>query len=381
MNNTNFTINKITLNKSSVDIIWNDNHTSHFHFLWLRDNCPTSFHPDTRMRKFNILNVSKDIHPIDWKITGNGNLHISWSENNHISIFDSKWLRDNCYTRIKNKANLAPYILWDSSFKKKLNLLTIEYQEIIDSDEGLKKWLEALNSYGLTIIKNTPIEKNSALKILKRISHIRETFFGTPFEVINIPKPNNQAYTSDALTSHTDLPYYEYTPGYQFLHCLENKAKGGESTVIDGFRVASDLKNNDMAAFNLLLKIPIMFKDNDYTQDKTRHHYSPIINLSNLGDFIDIRFNMGAMGTLNIKHNLMKKYYDAYRIFADLVHKKKYLLSFKLKKGDILSFNNRRILHGRTSFDPNSGHRHLQGYYLDKDEIISRLNYLRGIIE
>ena len=149
MNNTNFTINKITLNKSSVDIIWNDNHTSHFHFLWLRDNCPTSFHQDTRMRKFNILNVSKDIHPIDWKITGNGNLHISWSENNHISIFDSKWLRDNCYTHIKNKANLAPYILWDSSFKKKLNLLTIEYQEIIDSDKGLKKWLEALNYYGL----------------------------------------------------------------------------------------------------------------------------------------------------------------------------------------------------------------------------------------
>ena len=43
------------------------------------------------------------------------------------------------------------------------------------------------------------------------------------------------------------------------------------------------------------------------------------------------------------------------------------------------SFNNRRLLHGRTEFDPNSGHRHLQGYYMDRDEIIGRLNYLKKI--
>ena len=45
--------------------------------------------------------------------------------------------------------------------------------------------------------------------------------------------------------------------------------------------------------------------------------------------------------------------------------------------GDIFTFNNRRLLHGRTAFDPNSGHRHLQGYYIDRDEIIGRLNYLK----
>jgi gamma-butyrobetaine dioxygenase len=48
-----------------------------------------------------------------------------------------------------------------------------------------------------------------------------------------------------------------------------------------------------------------------------------------------------------------------------------------MEPGDIFSFNNRRVLHGRTAFDPNSGHRHLQGYYMDRDEIIGRLNYLK----
>jgi gamma-butyrobetaine dioxygenase len=51
-----------------------------------------------------------------------------------------------------------------------------------------------------------------------------------------------------------------------------------------------------------------------------------------------------------------------------------------LEAGYIFSFNNRRILHGRTKFDPNSGRRHLQGYYLDRDEIVSRLNFLKKII-
>ena len=56
-----------------------------------------------------------------------------------------------------------------------------------------------------------------------------------------------------------------------------------------------------------------------------------------------------------------------------------WLILFKiLKPGDIFSFNNRRLLHGRTEFDPNSGHRHLQGYYMDRDEIIGRLRYLKS---
>ena len=87
-------------------------------------------------------------------------------------------------------------------------------------------------------MKKAPTEKNSGFKILNRISHIRQTFYDTPFEVISIPKPNNLAYTSKALVNHMDLPYYEMPPGYQFLHCLVNKATGGISRAVDGFCVA-----------------------------------------------------------------------------------------------------------------------------------------------
>ena len=379
MNIKKFTINKITIGASSVDIIWNDKKISNFHFLWLRDNCPSSFHPDTRMRKFNLLDVSENIKPISCSINKDGNLLIKWNENNHQSIFLKNWLRDNCYT-IKIKNNLkSHYNLWDSSLQKNFNDLEIDHDEIINSDEGLKKWLELLNSYGLAIIKNCPIKKKSAFKILNRISYIRDTFFGIPFEVINIPKPNNQAYTADALVNHTDLPYYEYAPGYQFLHCLINDAEGGVSTCVDSFKIATYLKENNLKIFDLLVKTPVKFKDNDYTQNKTRVHYSPIINLTKDGNINDVRFNMGAMGVLDIHPDLMNNFYKAYRKFAFLLNSNKYLIKFKLEAGDIFCFNNRRVLHGRTEYNPSSGQRHLQGYYIDRDEIVSRLNFLKKI--
>ena len=79
--------------------------------------------------------------------------------------------------------------------QKNLNSISIEHDEIISSDEGLIKWLEILHYKGIAIVKNGPVKKESAFPVLNRISHTRETFFKTPFEVINIPKPNNSAYT------------------------------------------------------------------------------------------------------------------------------------------------------------------------------------------
>ena len=83
------------------------------------------------------------------------------------------------------------------------------------------------------------------------------------------------------------------------------------------------------------------------------------------------------MGAMDCPPKDMETFYKAYRKFASLMHDDSYTVKFKLKAGEIFCFNNRRILHGRTEYDPNSGHRHLQGYYMDRDEILSRLNFLK----
>ena len=371
-----YTINKIVKRNQFIEITWLDKHISKFHFLWLRDNCPTAIHPTANMRIFNILSVTKNIFPKDINFNKT-KLIIYWSEKNHKSNFEIKWLRDHCYS-LKQKY-ISPYFFWDQKLKKTFNKIKIDHDKVLNKANYLQKWLKLLHEYGFAIIKNAPIKKKSAFKILNRISHHRETFFGTPFEVINVPKPNNTAYTADALRNHTDLPYFEYAPGYQFLHCLVNDAKGGNSSVVDGFAVANYLKRYEKDAFKVLSDTYVKFKDTDYTQKATRVLHSPLITLTKDSDFNDIRFSMAAMGTVDVDSKKMKKFYEAYYLFAKLLHNKKFKIDFRLESGDIFCFNNRRILHGRTSFDPNSGNRHLQGYYLERDEILARLNYFNKL--
>jgi len=370
-------ISKVSKNGSALNIEWSDGEKSNFNFLWLRDNCPTAHDKDSRHRMFNILEISTNIEPKTYKINNEGKLEIEWSEGNHTSFYEQEWLRKNCYTINNNKEYVSPYQLWDSSLQKNLKSITIEHGEIIGSDEGLIKWLELLHYKGIAIVKNAPTEKESAFPVLNRISHTRETFFKTPFEVINVPKPNNSAYTAHGLRNHVDLPWFENPPGYQFLHCLINSAKGGDSSVVDAFTVANYLKNNEKEIFETLVNVPLKFRDKDYTQVSHRSFHAPAISLTKDGDYNDIRFSVATMDALDCHPDVMEKVYRAHHRFGNLLHDDKFVVKFRLEAGDIFCFNNRRLLHGRTEFDPNSGHRHLQGYYMDRDEIIGRLNYLK----
>jgi gamma-butyrobetaine dioxygenase len=370
-------ISKIEKNSNYLKVVWDDGEESKFNYLWLRDNCPTAHDKDSRHRMFNILNVSPDINPKNYNLDENGSLEIEWSEGDHKSSYDPKWLRENCYT-IKNKEKyISPYKLWDSSLQNNLGSIEIDYEEILNSEEGLVKWLELLHHTGIAIVKNAPIEKDSAFKVLNRISHTRETFFKTPFEVINIPKPNNSAYTSHALRNHMDLPWFENPPGYQFLHCLINSAKGGNSSAVDAFAVADYLRKNEEDIFDVLVNTPLKFRDKDYTQEAVRSFYGPAISLTKDGDYNDVRYSIATLDALDCHPDKMDAIYKALHRFGNLLHDQKYQINFRLEPGDIFSFNNRRLLHGRTEFDPNSGHRHLQGYYMDRDEIIGRLSYLK----
>ena len=370
-------IKKIEKKKTNLNIEWSDGEKSNFNYFWLRDNCPTAHDKDSNHRMFNILETSKDLIAEESKVNEEGKLVVKWSEGNHTSYYDQKWLRENCYT-LKNKQKfISPYQLWNSSLEKNLKSVTLDHNEILNSKEGLLKWLKLLHYKGIAIVKNAPIEKESAFPVLNRISHTRQTFFDTPFEVINIPKPNNSAYTAHALRNHMDLPWFENPPGYQFLHCLVNSAEGGNSSAVDGFAVADYLKKNEKEIFETLVNTPLKFRDKDYTQETIRNFHATAISLTKDGDYNDIRFSVATMDTLDCHPDIMDKVYKAHHKFGNLLHDDKFQINFRLEPGDIFSFNNRRVLHGRTAFNPNSGHRHLQGYYMDRDEILGRLNFLK----
>ena len=130
-------ISKVSKGNSTLNVEWSDGEKSNFNFMWLRDNCPTAHDKDSRHRMFNILDVSTNIEPRNYKINEEGKLEIVWSEGNHTCYYDQKWLRNNCYTIKNKKEYVSPYHLWSSSLQNNLKSIHIEHDEIINSDEGL----------------------------------------------------------------------------------------------------------------------------------------------------------------------------------------------------------------------------------------------------
>ena len=68
--------------------------------------------------------------------------------------------------------------------------------------------------------------------------------------------------------------------------------------------------------------------------------------------------------------------YEALRCFSRLAADDRFRLATPFRPGDLVGFDNRRILHGRDAFE-SGGHRHLRGMYIDQDEVRSTARVLR----
>jgi gamma-butyrobetaine dioxygenase len=58
-----------------------------------------------------------------------------------------------------------------------------------------------------------------------------------------------------------------------------------------------------------------------------------------------------------------------------MLEEPRYRIQFKLEPGDLFIVDNLRVLHGRTGYCE-SGERHLQGCYADRDGLRSKLAVL-----
>ena len=57
----------------------------------------------------------------------------------------------------------------------------------------------------------------------------------------------DSAYTQEELRPHTDSTYSNDAPGLQLLLCCEYDAVGGDSIMVDGFKIAEAIKKEIIA--------------------------------------------------------------------------------------------------------------------------------------
>ncbi|KAM4602652.1 gamma-butyrobetaine dioxygenase isoform 1-T2 [Polymixia lowei] len=365
-----------------VEVEWEDGGQSLYPFTWLRDNCQCPLCTLQSAQARSLLLSKLDIHTeIDTvRVTDNNKVSIVWPDQ-HTSEFDPEWLRKRCFSSAARQAMqeelfINDRLYWDS----KLCIPTASFDEVLHDDETALAWILALRRVGTVSLKGAPVERGQVARLSERIGYLRLTFYGHTWQVLDKPEANNVAYTSGKLSLHTDYPALHHPPGVQFLHCIGQAAEGGESEAVDGFYVAELLRQEDPEAFRTLTSLRVDFTDAgmDYcdfmVQSKNR-----IIDVDCEGQVCRINYNNATRDSvLDLPLHQVQPFYRALKAYVDIMNRPENVVTYRMEPGDLMTFDNWRLLHGRKSYISSSDKlRHLEGAYLDWDEVMSRLRILR----
>uniref|UniRef100_A0A8D8Q2K0 Gamma-butyrobetaine dioxygenase n=1 Tax=Cacopsylla melanoneura TaxID=428564 RepID=A0A8D8Q2K0_9HEMI len=410
----------------------NPEKNAQFPYVWLRDNCQCSqcFNDTSKSRiidlKTNLKTLPIDVEivtDIDKSVDDNGepkikSLHdkfnneveatkmiansveendepsvtgdinrtykvkIKW-EDKHKSEYSLNWLLERTFTT-NNRAKLDQVykirqIPWTSEQFEQI-CSRFNFSDVLNDERILLKWLECLSTYGVAIVTRAGVEIGALKQLASRVGFLKRTQYGETFRVEAKTGTSNVAYLSSKLQLHTDLPYYEYKPGLNMLHCLI-QAEGnlqGINQLVDCLAVIHHLRTNQRSVFDILSKTIVDWSD--YGEDSgykfANIHRAPVICLDSRGEVSRVNFSQPQRDSVfNVTIEEVEPWYEAMAEFTRLLHDPKYLLEFKLSPGEILTFDNIRLVHGRLGYE---GERLLEGGYLDWDLVRSRIRVLRS---
>jgi gamma-butyrobetaine dioxygenase len=159
-------------------------------------------------------------------------------------------------------------------------------------------------------------------------------------------------------------------PTLQLLHCIRNAGEGGATFFLDGFALAEWLRDEHREDFARLAchAVPFAFTNAAGERYEAR---SPVIRMDADGRLSGIRFNHRSLGSVACGGaEATALWYESYLKFANAATSPARHFSLAMQPGDMVLFDNERILHGREAF---SGERRLKGCYADRDGLRATL--------
>ena len=358
-----------------VEVRWEDGLNGKLPSVWLREYSPdaTTFHSSTREQIVTLTDQAKDLYAGEASISADGYLCVQWLPEKLESRYHPGWLRANLPENAEQPYKLPERSLWAKNRTSEESWL--DGKLLYKGDQSVfQEWVESIHIQGLGLLKGLPAKAEVVPLVPEMIGPVRISNFGKVFEVINRSDANTNAYTALPLAAHTDLATREYVPGLQFLFCLINDAAGGDSNLADGFAIAEQLKQESEEFYEVLSTVAVPFgtKDNDSDYQFT----APVLELDRFGALSTIRHTYWLRLPMQGSFDTINSFYAAYRRFQEIANDPSNQLCFRLHPGEMIAFDNRRILHGRTAFDPLSGHRLLRGCYGEREELESCLRMM-----
>lgn len=350
-----------------------------FHAVWLRDNALESDVRDPRngQRLITLADWPADPLIIAARVEDD-TLVVRFAYEAAERRWPIAWLARHVYDRDhpREPGWTGPGVTrWDAALAQ--DLPTSDFAAVSADPAARRAMLAHVARFGFVRLTGTPTEPGVPLTIAALFGHVRTTNYGAVFDVRAEASPENLAYTRLGLQAHTDNPYRDPTPGVQILASLVNAAEGGESVLIDGFSVAARLAGEHFA---LLTRYPARFAYAG-ARDVRLEAKFPVIELGADGELRAVRFNNRSFAPLvDVPYDRVPAWYAALRRLNAAVEDPAFAVRFRLDPGTAIVFDNLRILHARTAIT-GAGLRHLQGCYVDRDGLFSRLAVLSDCID
>ena len=365
-------LDKCGLHLSASRGAGDSNHTrQYFNYLWLRDNCPSSWSPQTRDRVFDITSQPLDLRPAAARIDGNC-LLVEWASDGHVSNYDLDWLLGWTANPAIADSAAVSQTLWYCDHVHSLQ--RFGFSELVSGRDVRKRYLHTLLQQGIALVDGLPDTDSAITELAEIAGAVRASFSGTYFNVKAEPYPKGVAYTANALEPHTDSPCEEFPPGVQYLHCRVNTSNGGATTFVDGAAVAEALREAHPHDFELLASTSVPFGFAHEGIDMRARQR--VIERDPAGVVTGVNFSQHMAGIFDLNQKFLDEYYPAFCRFARLLREPRFVVAHLLKGGECMVFDNHRIVHGRQAYDRTSGRRVLRGCYTDRGEMRSKYRTL-----
>ena len=357
---------------------WADGKSAQFHALLLAENDPAEdkLHPKSRETLTSPLDFATNLTLTDARITDEGAVEVEWSSDAPPSRFHPGWLRGiGWFSDEETGAPALPSApqTWDAALLPEPP--TFDGPAALVDPKVELAWLEALARFGIARLEGLPQQDGLLEDVVTRIGPVRESNFGRQYTLEIKDDPDSNAFTSEALLQHIDMPTRESPHGLQFLYCRANTTSGGEGVYCDGFKIAEDIRRDHPEFFESLTKDIWLYNNRARTTDYRAE--GPIVQLDARGAISAIRYTPWLRAPLKAPLAVQDRAYKAFRCFTQHAQDERYWLTFRYRPGDLLCFDNRRALHGRLGYDAKGGERFIEGIYSDRDDLFSRIRMLR----
>lgn len=369
-----------------VHVTWSDGRHSEFPYIWLRHGefFPLMGRPEQQdVREYCLPEDPGSLAVRDTRVE-DGELVIDWGPDRGTTRHQLGFLYEHCLAPESRRQRRPRPRHWDAATAA--SFPWFDAGDLLKPQKRLQIFLH-LRERGIALVRQAPVEPGWLESVAALFGPVRNTHFGSLFDIRSRPEDqrgtgaNIGATSSNSIAPHADEGWRHGPPGISLMHCLRADPGGGGSSVfVDGIAAAEILRERDPDAFGFLSRVPLTFAAERNPDERFRTRARVIASDSD-GVVRGIRINDRSQSRPDLEPDQVETAYAALRSLYAIILAPERNFEHLLVPGEMVIFDNHRVLHARRAFDPLAGERWIQQLSVDREEFHNRFRQLAEACE